>query len=498
MRKIPQLKGFIFIICSVILLITAFITLRSPSHLNVVKGRRNLHFPAGTLVQVDPLNFTNSDSACVWTAITVERKCIEYLYHNDISVQSPLIRTTVINTPSYKIRGAVSREDSQVVVSVALYDSSGQIVSSNSFSGSWQFLRSIRNVLGETILYSLGISVGENTLERGITRDPGAFALFSRAKQNATAERYDRAISYLRRACDRDNFFASACWTLGEIYRINGVVDSAEMWSVKAQSINAAHAKPVWRQSINKEQPLNLLLEKSRSTQFHQPGSGYQFKIITVATSNLIVGVWIIDPAKIVMDIEMQFNRQGNYCADFIKTETTLLALNAGFFEMDKNHSLSPSGLIIKGDSLISPKTGHGGSGIFCMTRGKPEIRWSKDTLPSGQYELAFQCGPVIVEPGGKMGIYSNDYHRVNRSAIGVMQGKVVLAIIHGKNDRGLSLYEFAEFLQTPQAEGGVGCDAALNLDGGSSSQVCYRDGGDLHELKGLWKVNSAIVVKKN
>jgi exopolysaccharide biosynthesis protein len=78
-----------------------------------------------------------------------------------------------------------------------------------------------------------------------------------------------------------------------------------------------------------------------------------------------------------------------------------------------------------------------------------------------------------------------------------VSESNVVLAIVVGKQGVGLSLYEFAEFLRKPKKEGGAGCDAALNLDGGSSTQVCFSYKNTTVSIPGLWAINSAIVVRK-
>ena len=131
------------------------------------------------------------------------------------------------------------------------------------------------------------------------------------------------------------------------------------------------------------------------------------------------------------------------------------------------------------------------------MKKNVPSIVWAKDSINPMDYDLAIQCGPVIVEPGGIMGIYENDFYRANRSVIGIADGKVVIAVVAGENNTGLSLYEFAYMLRTPQDKGGLGCDVALNLDGGFSSQVSFCYNNVVVGVDGLWRVNSAVVVRK-
>jgi uncharacterized protein YigE (DUF2233 family) len=131
------------------------------------------------------------------------------------------------------------------------------------------------------------------------------------------------------------------------------------------------------------------------------------------------------------------------------------------------------------------------------MKKGAPSILWAKNPFHPPGCELAFQSGPVIVEPSGVMGVYRNDYLRLNRSAIGVSGKRIVLAVIKGERGSGLSLYEFAEFCRAPVEQGGADCDAALNLDGGASTQTFFRFDGITAGVEGLWAINSAIVVKR-
>jgi hypothetical protein len=60
-----------------------------------------------------------------------------------------------------------------------------------------------------------------------------------------------------------------------------------------------------------------------------------------------------------------------------------------------------------------------------------------------------------------------------------------------------LSLYEFAELLAGREADGGLGCNFALNVDGGPSTQFAMNFRGMREKVDGLWKIPNAIVVRK-
>ena len=119
---------------------------------------------------------------------------------------------------------------------------------------------------------------------------------------------------------------------------------------------------------------------------------------------------------------------------------------------------------------VLSPLHPKGGSGVFYIRDGTPGIAWAAEFHEPHLCELALQCGPLLIEPDGNRGIYSNDFLRLNRAAIGIGGEEIVLAVVAGRNGRGLSLYEFAAFLHAPVSEGG--CGAAMNLDGGLSAQM--------------------------
>jgi len=51
--------------------------------------------------------------------------------------------------------------------------------------------------------------------------------------------------------------------------------------------------------------------------------------------------------------------------------------------------------------------------------------------------------------------------------------------------------------LSLPEAEGGFGCDVAINLDGGPSTQAALRAGSAQAEIAGEWTVHNALIVSR-
>ena len=97
-----------------------------------------------------------------------------------------------------------------------------------------------------------------------------------------------------------------------------------------------------------------------------------------------------------------------------------------------------------------------------------------------------------MVDPGGRNGIYRNNFDRQNRSVVCIQgDGRPVVVQVSG----GLSLYEVGEMLSSPDADGGLGCERAINLDGGPSSQISVLAGGIGLEVTGLWKVPNSLLL---
>jgi hypothetical protein len=78
------------------------------------------------------------------------------------------------------------------------------------------------------------------------------------------------------------------------------------------------------------------------------------------------------------------------------------------------------------------------------------------------------------------------------RTSVCATPQAVVFVVVQG----GLSLYELADLLAAPAASGGFTCAAALNLDGGPSTQASFSAHGESIEIPGLWRTQNAIVVR--
>lgn len=179
----------------------------------------------------------------------------------------------------------------------------------------------------------------------------------------------------------------------------------------------------------------------------------------------------------------------------------SIAAVNASFYLPE---TYEPIGLLVWQGKLIHHWHGNAGSGVFWFNQGKAGIEWAKDYKPAwDREELVVQAGPLIIEPGGRPGIYQDSQKYRTRTAVGVDgRGKVVLVCTfrqgQGEEDlSGLDLFELMQIMALPEAEGGLGLRAALNLDGGTSSAMYLNHPRMALDIQSTHPVRNAIAVLK-
>lgn len=175
-------------------------------------------------------------------------------------------------------------------------------------------------------------------------------------------------------------------------------------------------------------------------------------------------------------------------CENKIRTTTSemagkanaIAATNFGYFNM-KDPS-SPAGALKKADGTIESTGSVGGdcTGYFSQTDG--EITISPTPPDFNAVDMARAGFPTLVngsEIYRKIGTYDHIPGKHNRTAIGITEDNILyLVVFDGRfkeNAAGVSCYDLADFMQR------LGCDAALNMDGGGSSTMYIKDKGILN-----------------
>lgn len=174
-----------------------------------------------------------------------------------------------------------------------------------------------------------------------------------------------------------------------------------------------------------------------------------------------------------------------NASADqFAAHSQALLSINGGFFD----HEFNPLGLRINHKKMENPLKRISWWGIFYVRNNQAYISSVKRFSHDGDIDFAVQSGPRLLIKGRipslKPGI-------ADRSALGITaDGKVIIVV---STTSAMSTYELARMLKRPP----LSCTDAINLDGGSSSQLYAHINSFRLNVHGFSNVSDAIIVKK-
>ena len=162
------------------------------------------------------------------------------------------------------------------------------------------------------------------------------------------------------------------------------------------------------------------------------------------------------------------------------------VTINGGFYEHDR-----AMGLVVAKGKTISPLSARGGSGIFTLSRGRPDIV-HKDAYAEGP-EYALQSIDRLVDRGRSLVGRKASTSLDARSAVFLRPGEVGFVVLYDEaaatdergviqldsksSTTGISLFDFAALLARSQKQGGLGATKALNLDGGYSTSLVVHVG---------------------
>ncbi|NNM58688.1 MAG: phosphodiester glycosidase family protein [Legionellales bacterium] len=141
-----------------------------------------------------------------------------------------------------------------------------------------------------------------------------------------------------------------------------------------------------------------------------------------------------------------------------------LIAINGGFFDPFHNEL----GLRIQDGQLLNPLRPISWWGVFYILNSTHPYISSQQTFSlNPSINFAVQSGPRLVVDGSIPPL-KDSY--ASRSALGIdKENRVIIAITE---NIAMTPNAFAAILQAPAEKDGLACYNALNLDGGSSSQL--------------------------
>jgi uncharacterized protein YigE (DUF2233 family) len=215
------------------------------------------------------------------------------------------------------------------------------------------------------------------------------------------------------------------------------------------------------------------------------PGIEYLDLGSTLLTPWSHVHVFRIDLKKNQLDLVMAnfLSQQHASVDEFARYSKALLTINGGFF--DHNHR--PLGLRIGNQQQYSPLKRISWWGVFYIKDQKPYLSGLRNYKSNENIDFAVQSGPRLLVHGR---IPTLKPGRAERSALGISpDGRVIILVTENAP---MTTTALAELFRSPP----LNCKEALNLDGGSSSQL-YADIGSLKlNVHGYSNVSDAIVVK--
>ena len=195
-----------------------------------------------------------------------------------------------------------------------------------------------------------------------------------------------------------------------------------------------------------------------------------------------------IDPAKYKFEIitAKDLGKKSSTVKKMAEKKKAILAINGGFFSPEYD-SL---GLLINDGKEINPLKKTSWWSVFYIKNEKAKIIHTNSFKKSAGISMAIQAGPRLVVNGS---IPKLKLSLAERSAICVGKKKDVIIVV--TENLLISTLELAEYMRKSEKDGGLGCVTALNLDGGSSTQL-YADIESFKlSIPGMKPVANAIAV---
>lgn len=199
-------------------------------------------------------------------------------------------------------------------------------------------------------------------------------------------------------------------------------------------------------------------------------------------------GIFTISPDSIAYRIDpnqyyfkLAFARPTAFVEQIGSEAKALIAVNGGYFNTD----FKPMGLRVSGSQQLNSKRLVSWWGVFYIDKdNKPHLSANRHYQSNKNVGFAIQAGPRLIANGKILPLKEG---KAQRSAIcATQQSQVIIAVTQNNS---LTLNEWAKQLLD------MGCVDALNLDGGTSSQL-YTDLPKHNHLVNNYKpVHDAIVV---
>lgn len=191
---------------------------------------------------------------------------------------------------------------------------------------------------------------------------------------------------------------------------------------------------------------------------------------------------------KLALSLAKDSDRSFTRVVNLTTNKNALIGINGGFF----TPQMQPLGLRISDGKLRNRIKKTSWWGVFQIRRNYPAIYSLKQFVYRKDIDFAIQSGPRLVVRGT---IPSLKPGLDNRSALGITRDKNL--IIVATQDLAMTTTELAEIMRASNDDDGLDCIDALNLDGGSSTQLYANIKNFYLNVSSFAPISDAVVVQR-
>ena len=173
-----------------------------------------------------------------------------------------------------------------------------------------------------------------------------------------------------------------------------------------------------------------------------------------------------------------------------LEARNAVALINGSFFDR-QDRSL---GLLVIHGQVVKEKPRRGADAIFCVKEGRARIV-ARESFEGADADFAIQSGPWLVRNGRQVQGFLKPWLVDRRSALGIDSDARVIFVATDAIVNGLSLFELSHLLHRPESKGGLGCADAVNLDGGTSTQMLFSAGEVRFQVRGFKRVPVFLLV---
>lgn len=198
------------------------------------------------------------------------------------------------------------------------------------------------------------------------------------------------------------------------------------------------------------------------------------------------IHIFRLDLQKYTLSVIRALDLPKNFVdiSNYVKFSKGLLAVNGGFFD----HRYKSLGLRISNYQQLSPLKKISWWGILYIKDNIPYLSSYQDFYYKKNIDFAIQAGPRLLIDGKIPSLLPGV---AERSALGITHDKKLIILI--TDSLPLSTSKLAEIMKASP----LNCVQALNLDGGSSSQLYAQIGSFRLYVPAFAYVSDVIVVHK-